>query len=133
MTRMTGPDCVVMCNLINTHTVDSDVIYHASTRSVILGKYCPGFPFQVPCMAADIKTSIFIAKKKSEFYMRHRTIRDRSVSSTVYLSHIPSGNPFICHEEVLYLQPLLLFFVVLFFHIKQSGLNHTQYYTWFSL
>ena len=20
MTRMTGPDCVVMCNLINTHT-----------------------------------------------------------------------------------------------------------------
>ena len=27
MTRMTGPDCVVMCNLINTHT-------HTSRESV---------------------------------------------------------------------------------------------------
>ena len=24
MTRMTGPDCVVMCNLINTHTHSGD-------------------------------------------------------------------------------------------------------------
>ena len=24
MTRMTGPDCVVMCNLINTHTHTDD-------------------------------------------------------------------------------------------------------------
>ena len=28
MTRMTGPDCVVMCNLINTHT-------HIHTQSII--------------------------------------------------------------------------------------------------
>ena len=38
-------------------------------------------------MAADIKTIIDTAKKKGEFYMRHRTIRDRRVLSTVYLSH----------------------------------------------
>ena len=25
MTRMTGPDCVVMCNLINTHTHMSEL------------------------------------------------------------------------------------------------------------
>ena len=29
MTRMTGPDCVVMCNLINTHT-------HTHTHRVLL-------------------------------------------------------------------------------------------------
>ena len=50
-------------------------------------KYCPGFYFQVPCTAVDIKSSIFIAKKRGKFYMRHRTVRNRSVSSTVYLSH----------------------------------------------
>ena len=33
MTRMTGPDCVVMCNLINTHT-------HTHTRGYVqLNKY----------------------------------------------------------------------------------------------
>ena len=26
MTRMTGPDCVVMCNLINTHTHVTSII-----------------------------------------------------------------------------------------------------------
>ena len=29
MTRMTGPDCVVMCNLINTHT-------HTHTHAAVL-------------------------------------------------------------------------------------------------
>ena len=38
-------------------------------------------------MAANIKISLFIAKQKAKFYMRHRTIRDQSVSSTVYVSH----------------------------------------------
>ena len=32
MTRMTGPDCPVMCNLINTHTVFLPVIYRRGVR-----------------------------------------------------------------------------------------------------
>ena len=51
-----------------------------------MGKGCPGLSFLVPCTAAGINTSIFIAKKRGKFYMRHRTIRDRSISSTVYVS-----------------------------------------------
>ena len=33
MTRMTGPDCVVMCNLINTYILE---YYKAPTRESIL-------------------------------------------------------------------------------------------------
>ena len=33
MTRMTGPDCVVMCNLINTHTHT-----HTHTEIMLYGK-----------------------------------------------------------------------------------------------
>ena len=32
MTRMTGPDCVVMCNLINTHTHTHTHEWHRMTR-----------------------------------------------------------------------------------------------------
>ena len=32
MTRMTGPDCAVMCNLINTHT---HAVSHTSTRAIV--------------------------------------------------------------------------------------------------
>ena len=33
MTRMTGPDCAVMCNLINTHTHTHDQCeWHRMTR-----------------------------------------------------------------------------------------------------
>ena len=33
MTRMTGPDCVVMCNLINTHThTHTQCEWHRMTR-----------------------------------------------------------------------------------------------------
>ena len=33
-------------------------------RERLLGKDCPAFAFQVPCMTAGIRTSIFVAKKK---------------------------------------------------------------------
>ena len=33
MTRMTGPDCVVMCNLINTHT-------HTRTQTLYTNNGC---------------------------------------------------------------------------------------------
>ena len=33
MTRMTGPDCVVMCNLINTHT------HTHSVGSIVVSQY----------------------------------------------------------------------------------------------
>ena len=39
MTRMTGPDCAVMCNLINTHT---------HTQLVSLTPPCDCFPFYLP-------------------------------------------------------------------------------------
>ena len=32
MTRMTGPDCVVMCNLINTHTHTDQCEWHRIIR-----------------------------------------------------------------------------------------------------
>ena len=39
MTRMTGPDCAVMCNLINTHThthsTPVDYINSSNTRYII--------------------------------------------------------------------------------------------------
>ena len=38
-------------------------------------------------MADNIKISLFIAKQKAKFYVRHRTIRDQSVSPTLYVSH----------------------------------------------
>ena len=50
MTRMTGPDCAVMCNLINTHThthihthTDSSVrkVWCLYARIVTRGKPCP--------------------------------------------------------------------------------------------
>ena len=43
MTRMTGPDCVVMCNLINTHT-------HTHTHSgfVFIAYVCA--LLQPPCV-----------------------------------------------------------------------------------
>ena len=37
MTRMTGPDCVVMCNLINTHThthTQDQCEWHRMTRMI---------------------------------------------------------------------------------------------------
>ena len=38
MTRMTGPDCVVMCNLINTHTHTHILLYNSiySTRFYVV-------------------------------------------------------------------------------------------------
>ena len=42
MTRMTGPDCVVMCNLINTHTHTHSItvnffpIFYCSTKPLCL-------------------------------------------------------------------------------------------------
>ena len=43
MTRMTGPDCVVMCNLINTHThtrtqltIVTNIIEHEFVATAIL-------------------------------------------------------------------------------------------------
>ena len=32
MTRMTGPDCVVMCNLINTYIREDQCEWHRMTR-----------------------------------------------------------------------------------------------------
>ena len=41
MTRMTGPDCVVMCNLINTHThTHSENSKEAGGEAQVLGKNC---------------------------------------------------------------------------------------------
>ena len=39
MTRMTGPDCVVMCNLINTHT-------HTHTHTLVVDRSCLGQEFE---------------------------------------------------------------------------------------
>ena len=36
MTRMTGPGCAVMCNLINTHTTTTTVPYPVHTPFVYL-------------------------------------------------------------------------------------------------
>ena len=42
MTRMTGPDCVVMCNLINTHThtqttiIDSSKKYFGEIKNILV-------------------------------------------------------------------------------------------------
>ena len=38
MTRMTGPDCVVMCNLINTHTHTHTIQSENGNGTKILGK-----------------------------------------------------------------------------------------------
>ena len=40
MTRMTGPDCVVMCNLINTHTHTELSVYILLYSSLYLFEYC---------------------------------------------------------------------------------------------
>ena len=37
MTRMTGPDCVVMCNLINTHT-HTHTALRFRPRAVVAGR-----------------------------------------------------------------------------------------------
>ena len=42
MTRMTGPDCVVMCNLINTHT-------HTHTQNITDTHSRPKSPPQPVC------------------------------------------------------------------------------------
>ena len=49
MTRMTGPDCVVMCNLINTHTHTHTLPNSNSLRLVIKGQnyHCPLFVEQI--------------------------------------------------------------------------------------
>ena len=45
MTRMTGPDCAVMCNLINTHTHRKQGGEHkvlkAQVRFVQVERVCP--------------------------------------------------------------------------------------------
>ena len=41
MTRMTGPDCVVMCNLINTHT-HTHTHSHTQTRVCTRASYRGG-------------------------------------------------------------------------------------------
>ena len=40
MTRMTGPDCVVMCNLINTHTHAEQVVQQSSFFGSQESRYC---------------------------------------------------------------------------------------------
>ena len=42
MTRMTGPDCAVMCNLLNTHTQHTHTHTHRKPRGAVAedaGKY----------------------------------------------------------------------------------------------
>ena len=46
MTRMTGPDCAVMCNLINTHTHNKEAggehkVPRAQVRFVQVERVCP--------------------------------------------------------------------------------------------
>ena len=61
MTRMTGPDCVVMCNLINTHT-------HTHTHNANISEKA--------VQAAVVQFRILIMKK---------SLRDHSVgASSIY-------------------------------------------------
>ena len=41
MTRMTGPDCVVMCNLINTHTHTHTNLFEEATVKAVIKKANP--------------------------------------------------------------------------------------------
>ena len=64
MTRMTGPDCAVMCNLINTHThthirdVNSifDVTVTIVASRVALGARC--------IVGAGVLAHVFFGRKK---------------------------------------------------------------------
>ena len=57
MTRMTRPDCAVMCNLINTHT-------HTHTHTIYIYIYIPSIYGYMVCMVITYSKSVNQPGKK---------------------------------------------------------------------
>ena len=57
MTRMTGPDCVIMCNLINTyiHTYSSKI---CTSRESVSPLSCLIRGFRNKCCSVDLKPGL---------------------------------------------------------------------------
>ena len=56
MTRMTGPDCAVMCNIINIHTYIHQCEWHRMTT--MTGPDCA-----VMCNLINIHTYIYLSRR----------------------------------------------------------------------
>ena len=64
MTRMVGPDCAVMCNLINTRT------HHKHTQKACISHYVQA------CIGHYVRTSIITYKHISVItYNHHQSLR----------------------------------------------------------
>ena len=62
MTRMTGPDCVVMCNLINTYIPHYTLIYttphYTKSRIIYQCVCCVVFPFILDVRLLDVPVGV---------------------------------------------------------------------------
>ena len=98
MTRMTGPDCAVMCNLINTHTHTSEI----QTVQALADRYAGNF-----FLLVQLCPRVGFANLPARSILYYE------------LWYINKNAHYLQKKYYVYCCCCIL-------HINRSGLNHTQ-------
>ena len=88
MTRMTGPDCVIMCNLINTHThTHTHLTPHRGGGQIGVTKdnYIPGIVLQYQYVA-DERVRFSFCPEDVEIRYEHDTLQKSVWFKSLFLS-----------------------------------------------